>query len=707
MNCFFQTFSGRLPLGLAQFFLPRRLSGILIVVGLVAPLHAQITIDTPIPTIASIRVDTGRAGNIIPGTIFGTFLEPIGNSTYNGLWAELLRNPSLEAGLWSAGNVRVMLEEQPELVRASDLGLPLPWEPVDQTEGNRYEIRYGDAANSNASIEMIGLPDKPVGIKQRVYLPATRELEYTGSLYAKRVADPVTLHLSIRKRNQPEHILANADLVISSDTWTKYSFKFNLAAGDLERLEPADFVVELRDASSVLIDQLSLMPADNLDGLDPEMVQKVRDLHTPLIRFGGNFTSGYHWKDGVGPRDKRVSMLNVAWGIPELNTFGTDEFLHFCDLVGARPQIALNLGSGTPEEAADWVRYVDDDTTWKGHGSGQIWELGNELWGTWNTGWPTLAQLAPRTAAFSKAILAVDPSAQLIATGQDPDNYTAWNAAQLTNPPGTMKYLSSHFVVTTDELRWKNATDDFRAMSGFALPVELERRFNAMTTQIDSTPNRNDVKIAFTEWLWVGRSFDFDKQNNLGRPTPLYDNFAGALTTAGTFNMLLRSGSHVPISDMTGVIEFAGIWKRRGQVYGTPASYVFSMFSGAPADHLLSASVESGEYSVHNGVTRMPDIPHVPFLDVTATASKNGKTVTLFVVNRSLSQDITTDISLPGAKKQQAEAVTMQSGNLFARNSEEHPDTLVPEKTSFAANEKFRYRFPQSSVTRLTIELAR
>ena len=56
-------------------------------------------------------------------------------------------------------------------------------------------------------------------------------------------------------------------------------------------------------------------------------------------------------------------MLNVAWGIPEYNTFGTDEFLHFCDLIGAEPQVALNLGSGTPEEAADWARYIYDTDT--------------------------------------------------------------------------------------------------------------------------------------------------------------------------------------------------------------------------------------------------------------------------------------------------------------------------------------------------------
>jgi len=103
-----------------------------------------------------------------------------------------------------------------------------------------------------------------------------------------------------------------------------------------------------------------LFPGDAIDGMDPEMIAMVRALKSPIVRFGGNFTSAYHWRDGIGPRDKRISMMNIAWGIPEYNQFGTDEFLRFCELIGAEPQIALNLGTGTPAEAADWVRYVNE-----------------------------------------------------------------------------------------------------------------------------------------------------------------------------------------------------------------------------------------------------------------------------------------------------------------------------------------------------------
>src|SRR6202012_727821 len=92
--------------------------------------HAQITIVKPVPARASIAVDAGKTGGApIRRTIFGSFLEPIGNSTYNGLWAELLMNPSLEENLWSAKNLEKMVHDRPELMESSALGLPLPWGP--------------------------------------------------------------------------------------------------------------------------------------------------------------------------------------------------------------------------------------------------------------------------------------------------------------------------------------------------------------------------------------------------------------------------------------------------------------------------------------------------------------------------------------------------------------------------------------------------
>src|ERR1700675_1418479 len=112
-------------------------------------LHAQVTVNEPIPQNVAIEVNaTDVIGEAIPRTIFGTFLEPIGNSTYNGLWAEILENPSFESGLWTPQKISDILHELPDRPQAGDLGLPVPWEPLDLRQGNRYEVHSGQAANS-------------------------------------------------------------------------------------------------------------------------------------------------------------------------------------------------------------------------------------------------------------------------------------------------------------------------------------------------------------------------------------------------------------------------------------------------------------------------------------------------------------------------------------------------------------------------------
>ena len=656
--------------------------------------YAQTVVEQPIPSVAKITVDAANADpETIPRSIFGTFLEPIGNSTYNGLWAEVLENPSFEAGLWSPQNVRQLLQERPELRHSSNLGIPIPWEVLDEKQGNRYEYRYGDAANSYRSLFLMGLPDESTGIKQRVYLPTHRELSYKASIFAKHLSGAQGLTIQLKDRHS-NTVYAEGNIPNIAEEWTKYSVDLTLAKDSLPPLDPADFVVSVKGAESILIDQASLVPSDAINGLDPDMVRMVRDMKTPLIRFGGNFTSGYHWRDGVGLPEKRISMPNIAWGIPEYNTFGTDEFLEFCKLVNAEPQVALNLGTGTPQEAAEWVRYVNQH--WKDGKGGLLWELGNELWGNWNTGWPALEQLAPRTKEFSDAIRTVDPETRLIATGQDPDAYQKWNAAQLTNPPGTANYLSTHFVVTTDHVVLKNPSAAFLAEASFAMSAELERRLKEMQEQIDGTPNKGHLNLAFTEWLWVtdGRI-----------PTAKWDNVAGAITTGTMYNMLLRSSAHVPISDMTGVIEFAGIWKKRGRVFGTPASYIFQMYSTASSDRLLPSLVESGAYGVHQGITRLPEIANVPFLDVTATMSADKKHVTLFVVNRSLDRDIPTEVSLKGIPVgPRADVTTLRSDDLYAVNDEANPEAIIPENHQTHVADHFRYSFRRASVTRISLD---
>ena len=654
---------------------------------------AQITVRKPIPARATIDVDVAKsAGAPIPNTIFGSFLEPIGNSTYNGLWAELLVNPSLEENLWDAKNLINLVHERPELMRASSLGLPLPWEPLDTTQGNRYEPQWGHAANSWRSLVVMGAPGQSTGIKQKIYLPAQRTLSYKGSLFARHLSGPANLTVSLRMRDGGD-VLATAAIEASDEQWKQYSFDLQLPSGRLHRLEPADFVVELTGDERVDLDQFSLMPADALYGLDPDEVAMAKAMETPLVRFGGNYTSAYHWRDGIGPQQKRVSMLNIAWGIPEYNTFGTDEFLHFCDLIGAQPQIALNLGSGTPQEAADWVRYVDEH--WRQH-SGLLWELGNELWGNWNTGSPTVDQIAARTLAFSQAVREADPSARLIATGADPDVFTNWNAHQLTNPAGTFDYMSTHFVVTNTQTKFHDASTDFITQASFALPVELGRKLRAEQQQIDQQPAfAKRAHVAFTEWLFVGNR----------ESVPNFRNMGGAIDTAGLFNTLMRNADVVPISDMTGIMEFAGVWKKRGQVYAAPGYYAFRMYSTAHPVTPVVVTTNAGSYTVTKGVTRLPDIEDVPYLDVTAALDESKKTLSLFCVNRSLSIDIPVDLVVRGfSASAQAEVQTLESASINDQNDEDEPERVLPKHTQErVARGAMQHVFPHESVTVITL----
>jgi len=638
----------------------------------------------------AIQIDATKAATqAIPRSIFGTFLEPIGNSTYNGLWAELLQNPSFEDSLWDAKHVVELVRDNPELNRASEMALPLPWEPLRYSQGSRYAPQWNDAANSYRSLLLMALPEGETGIRQRVYLPVHRVRHYVGSVYLKSVNGPTRVEVSLRERNNSDHIFDRHEIPLRSTGWQRYEFALDIPPHQLQPLEPADFVITASNETRVLIDQASLLPGDNMEGMDPEMIAMSRDLKTPILRFGGNFTSAYHWRDGVGPRDKRISMLNTAWGIPEYNQFGTDEFLRFCQLIEAEPQIALNLGTGTPQEAADWVQYVN--AHWADHSGGLLWELGNELWGDFQIGYPTLPRVADRTKSFSDAVRKIDPKARLIATGGDPDSFEKWNAAQLANAAESFNYLSTHFVVTTNSVQAPHASPDFIAKTTFALPIEVERRLQKMHQQFQDSPGRDKIKTAFTEWLFWSSEDVF---------SPRYDNMGGAIGTGGLLNMLLRNSSIVPISDMTGLIEFGGIWKKRGRVFGVPAYWVFRMYSNADATRLVETRSNAETYDIEEGSTRMPRIAGVPYLDVVATLNDSATKLTLFCVNRHLTRDIKTTINIKGFRPAKATAHAVFAGSIYEKNDETQPQHIHPQETSFpVSSADFTYTFTHESVT--------
>jgi alpha-L-arabinofuranosidase len=643
----------------------------------------------------TIRISRPVAPQILPKTLFGSFLEPIRQSTYGGLWADAVENPSFEDGLWSSNNVAGMLRDRPELRRGSEVGLPLPWEPLHREQGSRYSPIRGDAANSYQSVLIMSLPGKEVGILERVYLPVQRELTYNGSVWLKHVEGPATVKVSLRRRDQHDAVLASASIEAAASVWTKYTFSLNLKEHEVAPLDPLDLVISLSDDARVQVDNISLVPADAVEGMDPDVLNLARELRSPIVRFGGNFTSHYDWHDGIGPMDKRISKLNLSWGIPEYNTFGTDEFLAFCRLIHSEPQIALNLGTGTPQDAADWVRYVDEH--WGDHKGGNLWELGNELWGNFQVGYPSMERVAAKTLATSRAVRAVDPHARLIATGGDEDFFHDWNAQQLSSPPDTFNYLSTHFVVN-DNVQFPQASDQFRTQAALALPWRLADRMKAIKQQIDQS-GRKDVKVAFTEWLMISDS----------HTGPNFSNLGGALFAGGFLNMLLRNSDSVGISDMTGIIDFAGIVKKHGMAYGTPSYWVLRSYSTANPGTLLAVESDSPTYSVTHGITRLSEISNVPYLDVVAAESEDKKSVILFCVNRHLTraESAVIDLTGLGIKSGVAQVSTLTGETILAENDEVNPNGISPLLKTESFSAKLERIFPARSVTVIRIPVLR
>jgi alpha-N-arabinofuranosidase len=657
-----------------------------------AVLVAQIAVGSPNPATVSVTIGAAPANALkIPAALFGSFLEPIGDSINHGLSAEILTNPSLESGLWDDAHEEEMFRTQPELIQSSNkFALPLPWLPLDPREGRRFTVHYGNAANSWQSLEMMGVPGYDVGIMQEVYLPVQRTLDYKVSFYAKHLEGSPRITVLLRSHDGGK-ILAQATVVAAESTWKKYAAELTLPPGAVQPMQQVDFGVKVEADERVDVDEFSLMPNDATDGFDPDVVAMAKAMNLAELRFGGNFTSTYDWRDGIGPIDKRVSMENLAWGIPEYNTFGTDEFLAFCKLIHTVPQFDLNMGSGTPQLASEWVRYI------RQHYHGKvIYEMGNELYNTPQTGWVPVDQIAARTLAFSKAVRAVDPDAEIIATGERPNSFEKWNAEQLRNPAGTYNYLSTHFIRGTERVALQAASPDFKASSAYALPYEVGRNLQQMEAQKDAVPGyRGKVHFAMTEWLFSGRGQG-------GKEGPGFSNEGGALMIAGVFNTLIRTSPIVELTDMTGVLEFAGIWKQREQTFATPSYYTFRLYSSVKDNTILPVKTDSGTYDVHGGIQGYEEMTGVPYIDVVAALSPDGKVLTLFSINRDLKKDIPVQLEMgwfhPGPK---VDVEQIKAASRDQANSDVNPRHVIPVSSTFTVEGQgpASYTLPHESVT--------
>ncbi|MBI4361885.1 MAG: hypothetical protein HY558_01790 [Euryarchaeota archaeon] len=425
-----------------------------------------------------------------------------------------------------------------------------------------------------------------------------------------------------------------------------------------------------------------------------EVLDRIRALRPPVVRWpGGLFADGYHWEDGIGPPDRRPvrgnywSRLGRRLGPQESNRFGTDEFLDFCREVETRPYINVNVGSGTPGEAARWVDYTRRHSPHV-----PLWGIGNELHAWWAIGHTTPQTYARRYLEFSRAMREVDPGIELVAVGADPRGWPRWNPGVLQAAGREkMEHLSVHFYLPTDyDPLWsllghpRRDPGAFRAL--VAAPLLVEERLRACIQTLDSCGS--PARLAVDEWnvLWSVRDhwrWDWTLQE--------------AIFAAGFFHVLHRLGSRVSMANYAQLVNLLGLLRATDQgVVPSPVYSIFLLYRDGEGE-ALATGVECARYPAPRLEGLRPR-GEVPLLD--ASAIRNRDTLHLFVINRHPTRGQEAEIDLGSWESSHAEAREV-AGEPWARNTPEEPERVRVEEKEPPEGAKFSRTFPPASVTRL------
>lgn len=602
------------------------------------------------------RVTVGRAGRDaqrVDQRIFSNFLEHLGGSIYEALWANVIYNPQFEP------------ERDGQLAR---------W----RMEGSEW---IGDGLEGRA----IRMPEG-ASVSQTVYLPTHRQLRYRGSVWTRSYGSKLAMVEVGLFHTGESAPVCSARVRVEGTSWEPRRFEMRVPEGAVQRGEGLE--LRIRSVSGEAdVDMAEMFPADARDGLDPDVVTIARSLRMRLLRWpGGNFVSGYRWRSGIGPRDYRPTVPNPAWGGLETHHFGTDEFMEFCRRVGAAPHICVNAGDGTPDEAAAWVQYCNGsvDTPMgalraaNGHPKPynvRVWEIGNELYGSWQIGHTDAAGNARRFVEFRKAMLAADSTIEIIATGKG-DQFVGdgmafdrdWNAAVLDAaradgaPP---QYLSLHPLLPLPSGLGASHSYDEVYLSAMAHPHWWSEAFVAdLRKLLTSHGGDPRPRAAVTEWgiIFGGQGW-LDHAN--------HDSQSGAVYAALFLNAMLRSADTVAIGNATALMHGGCIRKRHGIVYVMPMIHAKRLYGQARLEKLAPVTVTGLGYDVpQRGL--MPEVRDVPWVDV--VAAEGGGSVTVCAVNRDPKNARRVEITAP-RKVSSVAAETLAAGPRET-NSAEQPDRV-------------------------------
>jgi alpha-N-arabinofuranosidase len=453
--------------------------------------------DTPI----AVTIDADKTGHPISPYVYGQFIEHLGRCIYGGLWAEMLEDrkfffpvtPDFAPWRGPEGPTADPNDPFPTLVAS-------PWrivgepdavsmsgdEPYARRKVVRVEPRNGEGGEGGG-VEQPGLSL----VEGRDYVGRIVARNLQGPLSSRGIAATITLAWG---DGPDERESARVEVI---PAFTKHSFRFTASAST------ADATLSITSEEPFELAAVSLMPADNILGFRADTLEVLEQLDSPLYRWpGGNFVSGYDWRDGIGDPDERPTYRNPAWTGIETNDVGLHEFLALCRRINTEPLVVVNTGFGDPYSAALEVEYCNTTDTpmarlraANGHPKPfgvTWWGIGNEMYGGWQLGHMNLNHYTQKHNRTVDRMRRVDPSIKTVAVGATGQ----WSRTMLERCAGHMDLLSEHFYCQERTDVPEHVRQITEAVRNKA---EAHRRYQRQI------PGAEDIRIALDEWnYWYG-----------------------------------------------------------------------------------------------------------------------------------------------------------------------------------------------------------
>ena len=442
-------------------------------------------------------------------------------------------------------------------------------------------------------------------------------------------------------------------------------------------------------------------PLSDEDGFRRDALAALMELRVPIVRWpGGCYVSGYHWKNGVGA--ERTPTDDLAWGVRDPHTFGTDEFVRYCRKAGWEPYICNNAGNGTIEEMQEWVRYCNESRSRR---RVRIWSIGNENWGSHEIGQKPIAEWAPFVRKAAQTMKAVDPEIILTAAAVPARE---WLTPLLGAAGEYLDYISIHKYWLA--LWQENATPDYLSCIEHCDSPEID--IAACVNLLEEAGYRGRIRIAFDEWNlrgWYHPGFPRKEVQDYNDPevrrlvAARDDNLiasqytmADALFAASFLNACLRHSSDV------GMANIAPLVNTRGPLFVHPEGIVkrthfhtMWMYANLLQERVAEVRVNSARPSQGEASVAM--------VDAIATVDERGDRWAIALLNRHPSENVSCTVQMENALLEGAYNATVLAGDSTdAYNDREHPDRVVPERVKQTFSEGMT-SLPPHSLTILEV----